>query len=65
MNAPAFNYAFANPLPEPNWEGMADDILLQLSKLRERLVVRDFNTAACRVDEAIDAMQAACREFVK
>ena len=57
--------AFADRLPEPAWERMADDAFAMLWKLRERLVVRDHNKAACRVDEAIEALQAACREFVR
>ena len=56
--------AFADKLPEPNWEAMADRAFLEMSKLRERLVIRDRNSAACRVDEAIEALQAACREFI-
>ncbi|MBO9602577.1 MAG: hypothetical protein J7496_08725 [Novosphingobium sp.] len=46
-------------------EALADAAFLALWKLRDKLARRDFNTAACRADEAIETLQAACREFVK
>ena len=42
-------------------EAIADDALLALSKLRDMFVRRDANLAACRVDEAIEAVMIACR----
>lgn len=43
-------------------EAIADDALLALSKLRDMLVRRDANLAACLIDDAIHAVEAACRE---
>ena len=54
------NGAFAHKLP-PVSEHDADTAFLHLSKLRDRLVWADENTAACRVDEAIEKLEAACR----
>lgn len=42
-------------------EAVADDAFLAMSKLRDLLVRRDDNIGACRVDEAIEALTAACR----
>jgi hypothetical protein len=39
----------------------ADTAFLHMSKLRDRLVHADENLAACRVDEAIERLQEACR----
>lgn len=52
--------AFADRLP-PASERDADAAFLHLSKLRERLVWADENLAACRVDEAIERLEEACR----
>lgn len=46
-------------------EALADEAFLAMAKLRDRLIGADRNIAACRVDEAIEKLQAACREFVK
>jgi hypothetical protein len=43
-------------------ESHADAALLALSKLRDMLVRRDANLAACLVDDAIHAVEAASRE---
>lgn len=43
-------------------EAVADDAFLSMSKLRDLLVRRNDNHAACRVDEAIEKLTAACRE---
>jgi hypothetical protein len=43
-------------------ESLADDAFLSMWKLRDHLVRQDRNTAA--VDEAIEALQAVCREIV-
>jgi hypothetical protein len=45
----------------PAEERDADAAFLHLSKLRDRLVWADENTAACRVDEAIERLEEACR----
>lgn len=44
-------------------EALADDAFLAMSKLRDHLVRQDRNIAACNVDRAIEAMEAACREI--
>lgn len=64
MSAPVTRGAFVHKLP-PIEEELADAAFLSLAKLRDKLVARDLNIAACRVDEAIDALQAACKEFVR
>jgi hypothetical protein len=46
-------------------EAVADDAFLSMSKLRDLLVRRNDNLGACRVDEAIEALTAACRETSK
>jgi hypothetical protein len=61
----AINGFYAGKLPEHDWEALADDAFLSMAKLRDKLVLSNRNTAACRVDEAIEALQVACREFVK
>lgn len=56
--------AFADRIParpSPTTEQLADDALLLLSKLRDRLVVENANIPACRVDEAIEITLAAAR----
>lgn len=55
---------FATRLP-PLAEQDCDTAFLHLAKLRERLVWADENTAACRVDEAIEKLTAAVRELRK
>ena len=42
-------------------EALADSALLILSKLRDELVLRDANRTACRIDEVVEALVAACR----
>lgn len=42
-------------------EAVADDAFLSMSRLRDLLVRRNDNYGACRVDEAIEALTAACR----
>lgn len=46
-------------------EAHADAALLALSKLRDMLVRRDANLAACLIDDAIHAVETACREKMK
>lgn len=46
-------------------EAVADDAFLSMSKLRDLLVRRDAKLAACLVDDAIHALETACREKVK
>lgn len=46
-------------------EAFADAALLNLSRLRDLLVRRDANLAACLIDDAIHALETACREKVK
>lgn len=56
--------AFASLIParpQPTTEDMANEALLMLSKLRDRLVHEHANIPACRVDEAIEITQAAAR----
>jgi uncharacterized protein YaiI (UPF0178 family) len=43
-------------------EAHADAALLALSRLRDLLVRRDANLAACLIDDAIHAVEAASRE---
>lgn len=43
-------------------EAHIDAAFLALSKLRDMLVRRDANHAACRVDEAMEKLTAAIRE---
>lgn len=45
----------------PISERDADDAFLSMAKLRDRLVHANENTAACRVDQAIEKLQDACR----
>jgi hypothetical protein len=42
-------------------EAHADTAFLAMSKLRDMLVRREANSAACRVDEAIEKLTLACR----
>lgn len=42
-------------------EAAIDDALLSLSRVRDQLVGLDMNTAACRVDEAIEDIEDRCR----
>ena len=42
-------------------EALADSALLILSRLRDQLVHRNANRTACRVDETMEALVAACR----
>lgn len=46
-------------------EAFADAALLNLSRLRDLMVRRDANLAACLVDDAIHAVETACREKMK
>ena len=43
-------------------EAHIDAAFLAMSKLRDQLVRRDANSAACRVDEAMEKLTAAIRE---
>lgn len=45
-------------------ERLADEAFAAMWKLRDKLVAADRNIAACRVDEAIEHLQAACGLFV-
>lgn len=56
---------YAHKLPEPDWERLADDAFISMTKLRDMLVHRDRNTTACRVDEAIEALEVACRALLQ
>lgn len=42
-------------------ERIADAALLAMHRLRDRLVHSNRNTAACKVDEAMGALEDACR----
>lgn len=42
-------------------EAAIDDALFNLARVREQLVGLDLNTAACRVDEAIESIGDVCR----
>lgn len=42
-------------------ERLADDALLAMHKLRDTLVLSNRNIPACKVDEAMEALTAACR----
>lgn len=42
-------------------ERMADDALFAMQQLRENLVLANMNLPACKVDDAMEALQAACR----
>jgi hypothetical protein len=42
-------------------EALADDAMLSLSKLRDALVGRNANLLACRIDEALERVEDACR----
>ena len=53
---------YADLLPEVE-EAEFDKAFLAMSKLRDRLVWRDQNIVACRVDEAIELLQRACDEL--
>lgn len=55
---------YADKLPSME-EELADRAFLSLAKLRDNLVLSNHNHAACRVDEAIERLQEACKEFVK
>ena len=53
-------------LPQvPSIERLADDALLMLSKLRDRLASENATTPACRVDEAMEITLAAAREALR
>jgi hypothetical protein len=43
-------------------EAAIDDALFNLARVREQLVGLDLNTAACRCDEAIEAIEDECRK---
>jgi hypothetical protein len=45
----------------PISEQDADAAFLRLSRLRDRLVGANEHIAACRVDEAIEKLEEACR----
>jgi len=63
LMAPVSKPAFAHLIPvrTATVEQLADDALLQLSRLRDRLVHESANIPACRVDEAIEITLAAAR----
>lgn len=65
MQATMFKQRVASLADTSREEDLADEAFLALAKLRDRLVLANRNTAACRVDEAIEKLQDACREFVK
>lgn len=46
-------------------EAHVDAALLSLFRLRDEFVRTDDNHAACRIDEAMELVQAACRENSK
>lgn len=48
-------------LLEPSTEALADDALLAVFKLRDRLVARDCNHAACRIERIMDDLEAEVR----
>lgn len=56
--------AFARLLPDrtPTTEQLADDAMLFLSKLRDRMVHDNCNIPACRVDEAMEITLAAVKQ---
>lgn len=43
-------------------EAHIDTALLHLSRARDEFVRADENHAACRIDEAMEIVQAVCRE---
>jgi len=45
-------------------EALADEALLALFKLRDRLVHRNANSLACRVDEQMEALESLARSSV-
>lgn len=49
------------PVSMPTVEQMAEDVLLAMSKLRDRLVHENKNIPACRVDEAMETTLSAVR----
>ena len=66
MNADHIDGLYASKLPPrivltSAEEALADSALLILSKLRDQLVQRDAVRTACRVDETMEALVAACR----
>lgn len=65
MTAPVLRAAFASKLPAPNIERLADDALLAMSKLRDALVTWNENTAACRIDEAMETTLATARAVLE
>lgn len=46
-------------------ERLADDALLAVFKLRDRLVHLQRNTEACRVDEAMELLEEVARGIVR
>lgn len=66
LNAPIKGF-YADLLPDRalTTEQLADDALLALSKLRDRLVHEGANIPACRVDEAMEITLAAVRETIR
>lgn len=67
MNAPVIKGFYLDRLPNlgPTTEQLADDALLAMSKLRDRLVYENSNIPACRIDEAIEITLAAVREVIR
>lgn len=55
---------YADRLP-PMDEIAADAAFLEMSRLRDRLIARDEKLAALYVEDAIAALQRACRELTK
>lgn len=50
---------FSDLIP-PVEEAEFDRAFLAMSKLRDRLALRNQNIPACRVDQAIEQLQRAC-----
>lgn len=55
---------YASLIPPPDFEEMTDDVLLRLSRLRDQYVFADQNSAACRVDLAMEIVLDAVRKEV-
>lgn len=55
---------YAKLIPD-NTEELADEAFLAMAKLRDRLALTNRNIAACGVDRAMEALEVACREFVR
>ena len=64
-DAPAVSERFANAVQAVRIranEAAIDDALFNLARVREQLVGLDLNIAACRCDEAIEAIEDECRK---